>query len=98
MVAPQRFPSYLDPNPYAIFERRRIHRDLGTETMIEAMGQEVVKSRARCAALALGTAQAAINQLRKDKAYAELSGKLAKSQERSVKGCGGRPNSVAHLN
>jgi nitrogen fixation protein NifU and related proteins len=48
---------------------------LGTETMIEEMGQDVVKSRVRCATLALGTAQAAVDQLRKDKAYAELSGK-----------------------
>ena len=47
---------------------------LGTETMIEEMGQDVVKSRVRCATLALGTAQAAVDQLRKDKAYAELSG------------------------
>jgi nitrogen fixation protein NifU and related proteins len=51
-------------------------KELGTETMIEEMGQEVVKSRVRCATLALGTAQAAIDQLRKDKAYAELSGKI----------------------
>jgi nitrogen fixation protein NifU and related proteins len=48
---------------------------LGTETMIEEMGQDVVKSRVRCATLALGTAQAAVDQHRKDKAYAELSGK-----------------------
>jgi len=54
-------------------------KELGTETMIEEMGQDVVKSRVRCATLALGTAQAAIDQLRKDRAYAELSGKLAKS-------------------
>jgi len=49
---------------------------LGTETMIEEMGQDVVKSRVRCATLALGTAQAAVDQYRKDKAYAELSGKV----------------------
>jgi len=51
-------------------------KELGTETMIEEMGQDVVKSRVRCATLALGTAQAAIDQLRKDKAYAELSGNV----------------------
>ena len=54
-------------------------KKLGTETMIEEMGQEVVKSRVRCATLALGTAQAAIDQLRKDRAYAELSGKVDRS-------------------
>lgn len=54
-------------------------KGLGTETMIEEMGQEVVKSRVRCATLALGTVQAAIDQLRKDKAYAELSGKVDRS-------------------
>ncbi len=36
---------------------------LGTETMIEEMGEDVVKSRVRCATLALGTTQAAIDQL-----------------------------------
>ena len=51
-------------------------KELGTETMIEEMGQDVVKSRVRCATLALGTAQAAVDQYRKDKAYAELSGKV----------------------
>ena len=38
-------------------------KDLGTETMIEEMGEDIVKSRVRCATLALGTAQAAIDQL-----------------------------------
>ncbi|MEA2583182.1 MAG: nitrogen fixation protein NifU, partial [Thermomicrobiales bacterium] len=33
-------------------------KELGTETMIEEMGQDVVKSRVRCATLALGTVQA----------------------------------------
>src|SRR5215211_6654874 len=51
-------------------------KELGTATMVEEMGQAVVKSRVRCATLALGTAQAAIDQLRKDKAYAELSGNV----------------------
>ena len=35
---------------------------LGTDTMIEEMGEDIVKSRVRCATLALGTAQAAIDQ------------------------------------
>ncbi len=36
---------------------------LGTETMKEEMGDDIVKSRVRCATLALGTAQAAIDEL-----------------------------------
>jgi len=35
---------------------------LGTADMIEEMGADVVKSRVRCATLALGTVQAAIHQ------------------------------------
>ena len=35
---------------------------LGTDTMIEEMGSDIVKSRVRCATLALGTVQAAIDQ------------------------------------
>jgi nitrogen fixation protein NifU and related proteins len=38
-------------------------KDLGTSTMIEEMGEDIVKSRVRCATLALGTAQAAIDEL-----------------------------------
>ena len=34
--------------------------NLGTHTMIEEMGEETVKSRVRCATLAMGTAQAAV--------------------------------------
>jgi nitrogen fixation NifU-like protein len=41
---------------------------LGKETMIEEMGDDVVKSRVRCATLALGTAQAAADAYRRDKA------------------------------
>ena len=33
---------------------------LGTHTMIEEIGEETVKSRVRCATLAMGTAQAAV--------------------------------------
>lgn len=35
-------------------------KNLGTHTMIEEMGDETVKSRVRCATLAMGTAQAAV--------------------------------------
>jgi nitrogen fixation protein NifU and related proteins len=38
-------------------------QELGTGTMIEEMGEDIVKSRVRCATLALGTAQAAVEQL-----------------------------------
>lgn len=37
---------------------------LGTHTMIEEMGEETVKSRVRCATLAMGTAQAAVKAYR----------------------------------
>jgi nitrogen fixation NifU-like protein len=39
---------------------------LGKETMVEEMGDDVVKSRVRCATLALGTAQAAVDAFRRD--------------------------------
>ena len=38
-------------------------QQLGSSTMIEEMGEDIVKSRVRCATLALGTAQAAVEQL-----------------------------------
>jgi nitrogen fixation NifU-like protein len=40
--------------------------------MKEEMGDDVVKSRVRCATLALGTVQAAIDQYRKDRTLAAL--------------------------
>lgn len=40
---------------------------LGKETMEEEMGVEVVRSRVRCATLALGTVQAAIDAWRRDR-------------------------------
>jgi nitrogen fixation NifU-like protein len=40
---------------------------LGTDTMREEMGDDVVKSRVRCATLALGTAQAAADAWRRDR-------------------------------
>jgi nitrogen fixation protein NifU and related proteins len=43
---------------------------LGKETMIEEMGDDVVKSRVRCATLALGTAQAAVDAFRRDSSRA----------------------------
>jgi nitrogen fixation NifU-like protein len=39
---------------------------LGTETMIDEMGTDIVRSRVRCATLALGTVQAAIDQYLKE--------------------------------
>ena len=47
-------------------------KELGTGTMIDEMGEDIVKSRVRCATLALGTAQAAVDQLLKDRMRAEL--------------------------
>ena len=47
-------------------------KELGTSTMIEEMGEDIVKSRVRCATLALGTAQAAVNQLLNDRVRATL--------------------------
>ncbi|HEU5432077.1 MAG TPA: iron-sulfur cluster assembly scaffold protein, partial [Thermomicrobiales bacterium] len=45
-------------------------KNLGIETMIEEMGQDVVNSRVRCATLALGTLQAAVDQYRRDQVRA----------------------------
>lgn len=39
---------------------------LGTETMIEELGEDIVRSRVRCATLALGTLQAAVDQYRRE--------------------------------
>lgn len=44
---------------------------LGKETMIEEMGEDVVKSRVRCATLALGTAQAAVDAYRRERLHRE---------------------------
>jgi nitrogen fixation NifU-like protein len=41
--------------------------DLGLPEIIEEMGEEIVKSRVRCATLALGTLQAAVEQYRRDR-------------------------------
>jgi nitrogen fixation protein NifU and related proteins len=45
---------------------------LGTGTMIDEMGEDIVKSRVRCATLALGTAQAAVDQVLSDRIRADL--------------------------
>jgi nitrogen fixation NifU-like protein len=42
-------------------------KNLGVETMIEEMGQDIVNSRVRCATLALGTLQAAVDQYRRER-------------------------------
>jgi nitrogen fixation NifU-like protein len=55
-------------------------KELGTETMVEEMGAEVVKSRVRCATLALGTVQAAVDQYRKDQTYASLRDRMDESE------------------
>ncbi len=48
-------------------------RALGTQTMMEEMGEDVVKSRVLSATLALGTVQAAVDQYRRDRTTAELA-------------------------
>jgi nitrogen fixation NifU-like protein len=40
---------------------------LGLDTMIEEMGDDIVKSRVRCATLALGTLQAAVDRYLRDR-------------------------------
>jgi len=47
-------------------------KELGTATMIEEMGEDIVRSRVRCATLALGTVQAAVDHYRRDRARAKL--------------------------
>ncbi len=48
-------------------------KNLGTQTMKDEMGDDVVKSRVRCATLALGTVKAAIDQYRNDARRAKLN-------------------------
>jgi nitrogen fixation NifU-like protein len=50
---------------------------LGTSTMTEEMGEDVVKSRVRCATLALGTVQAAIEQYNRQREREAVAGKMA---------------------
>lgn len=54
---------------------------LGKETMVDEMGDDVVKSRVRCATLALGTAQAAIDVYRQDQTREAEGLELAARQE-----------------
>ena len=42
-------------------------KELGLAEINDEMGEEVVKSRVRCATLALGTLQAAVDQFRRDR-------------------------------
>ncbi len=42
-------------------------KELGLPEITEEMGEEIVKSRVRCATLALGTLQAALDQFRRDR-------------------------------
>lgn len=44
---------------------------LGKDTMIEEIGEDAVKSRVRCATLALGTAQAAVDAWKRGKTRAD---------------------------
>ncbi len=55
---------------------------LGTDTMREEMGDDVVKSRVRCATLALGTAQAAADAWRRDQRRAADGLDSAETPER----------------
>ena len=52
-------------------------KELGTATMVEEMGDDVVKSRVRCATLALGTVQAAIDQYLRDRIRAAIEAEAA---------------------
>jgi nitrogen fixation NifU-like protein len=51
---------------------------LGTSTMMEEMGEDVVKSRVRCATLGLGTIQAAIEQYQRQRERDAVAVKTAK--------------------
>jgi nitrogen fixation NifU-like protein len=42
-------------------------KDLGITEITDEMGEDIVKSRVRCATLALGTVQAAVDQFRRDR-------------------------------
>lgn len=55
-------------------------RALGTQTMIDEMGPDVVKSRVRCATLALGTAQGAVEQYLKERQHRELGQRIEAQQ------------------
>lgn len=42
-------------------------KELGLSEITDEMGEEIVRSRVRCATLALGTLQAAVDQFRRDR-------------------------------
>lgn len=42
-------------------------KNLGLDDITDEMGEEIVRSRVRCATLALGTLQAAVDQYRRDR-------------------------------
>lgn len=55
-------------------------KQLGKDTMVEEMGDDVVKSRVRCATLALGTVQAAVDEYRRSGVKAGLAADTATFQ------------------
>ncbi len=55
-------------------------KELGTPTIVEEMGDDVVKSRVRCATLALGTVQAAVDDFRRSGMRASLDAEPAAFQ------------------
>jgi nitrogen fixation NifU-like protein len=57
---------------------------LGTQTMVEEMGPDVVKSRVRCATLALGTVQAAVAEYLRESARNELARRMESGNLASV--------------
>jgi nitrogen fixation NifU-like protein len=57
---------------------------LGTQTMVEEMGADVVKSRVRCATLALGTVQAAVAEYLREKERADLARRMETGNFSSV--------------
>jgi len=58
-------------------------KTLGTQTMFDEMGEEVVRSRVRCATLALGTLQAAVDQLRQKREHERLGLAMAASEAKA---------------
>lgn len=54
---------------------------LGSDTMRELMGDDVVNQRVRCATLALGTVQAAIEERRRQDARDAVAARMASAQE-----------------
>jgi nitrogen fixation NifU-like protein len=57
---------------------------LGTQTMVEEMGPDVVKSRVRCATLALGTVQAAVAEYLRESARNKLARRMESGNLASV--------------